>query len=79
MGINSADLYNVTERTGDTITYNRTKTKARRLDGAKMMVNIPKAILHWLRSTKTQVANDSLISIATMQMKETSTKPSTTA
>ena len=28
MGINSADLYNVTERTGDTITYNRTKTKA---------------------------------------------------
>lgn len=45
MGINSADLYNVTERTGDTITYNRTKTKARRLDGAKMMVNIPKAIL----------------------------------
>lgn len=45
MGINSADLYNVTERTGDTITYNRTKTKARRLDGAKMMVNIPKTIL----------------------------------
>lgn len=45
MGINSADLYNVTERIGDTITYNRTKTKARRLDGAKMMVNIPKAIL----------------------------------
>ena len=45
MGINSADLYNVTERTGDTITYNRTKTKARRLDGAKLMVNIPKAIL----------------------------------
>lgn len=45
MGINSADLYNVTERTGDTITYYRTKTKARRLDGAKMMVNIPKAIL----------------------------------
>lgn len=45
MGINSADLYNATERTGNTITYNRTKTKARRLDGAKMMVEIPKTIL----------------------------------
>lgn len=45
MGINSADLYNATERTGNTITYNRTKTKARRLDGAKMMVEIPKIIL----------------------------------
>lgn len=45
MGINSADLYNATERIGNTITYNRTKTKARRLDGAKMMVEIPKTIL----------------------------------
>lgn len=54
MGINSADLYNVTERTGDTITYNRTKTKARRLDGAKMMVNIPKAILPLVEKYKDQ-------------------------
>ena len=42
MGINSADLYNATEMRGNTIIYNRTKTKARRLDGAKMMVDIPK-------------------------------------
>lgn len=44
MGINSADLYNVTDMEDNTITYNRTKTKARRLDGAKMMVNIPKIV-----------------------------------
>lgn len=35
MGINSADLYNATEMKGSTIIYNRTKTKDRRLDGAK--------------------------------------------
>ena len=29
---------------GNTIIYNRTKTKARRLDGAKMMVDIPKIV-----------------------------------
>lgn len=44
MGINSADLYNATEMKGSTIIYNRTKTKDRRLDGAKMMVDIPKII-----------------------------------
>ncbi|MGJ0550856.1 phage integrase SAM-like domain-containing protein [Phocaeicola vulgatus] len=44
MGINSADLYNATEMRGNTIIYNRTKTKARRLDGAKMMVDIPKIV-----------------------------------
>ncbi len=44
MGINSADLYNATEMKGSTIIYNRTKTKARRLDGAKMMVDIPKIV-----------------------------------
>lgn len=43
-GINSADLYNATEMRGNTIIYNRTKTKARRLDGAKMMVDIPKIV-----------------------------------
>ena len=40
MGINSADLYNATEMRGNTIIYN----KARRLDGAKMMVDIPKIV-----------------------------------
>ena len=44
MGINSADLYNATEMRGNTIIYNRTKPKARRLDGAKMMVDIPKIV-----------------------------------
>lgn len=44
MGINSADLYNATEMKGNTIIYNRTKTKARRLDGAKMIVDIPKMV-----------------------------------
>ena len=44
IGINSADLYNATEMKGNTIIYNRTKTKARRLDGAKMMVEIPKMV-----------------------------------
>ena len=44
MGINSADLYNATEMRGNTIIYNRTKTKTRRLDSAKMMVDIPKIV-----------------------------------
>ena len=44
MGINSADLYNATEMRWNAIVYNRTKTKARRLDGAKMMVDIPKIV-----------------------------------
>ena len=42
MGMNSADLYNATEMKGYTITYNRTKTKDRRLDKAQMKVDIPK-------------------------------------
>ena len=44
IGINSADLYNATKMRGNTIIYNRTKTKARRLDDAKMMVDIPKIV-----------------------------------
>lgn len=44
IGINSADLYNATKMRGNTIIYNRTKTKAHRLDGAKMMVDIPKIV-----------------------------------
>ena len=45
MGINSADLYNATEMANNTITYNRTKTKDRRLDNAQMKVDIPKIAL----------------------------------
>ena len=36
MGMNSADLYNATDLKNGTITYNRMKTRERRLDGAKM-------------------------------------------
>ena len=43
--MNSADLYNVTDLNNGTITYNRMKTKERRLDGAKMQVNVPRLIL----------------------------------
>ena len=42
MGMNSADLYNATEMKDNTIIYNRTKTKDRRLDKAQMKVDIPK-------------------------------------
>lgn len=52
MGINSADLYNATEMVGNTIIYNRTKTKDRRLDGAKMMVDIPKIVLPLIEKYK---------------------------
>lgn len=45
MGMNSADLYFATDLKNGTITYNRTKTKARRLDGAKMQVDIPKVVM----------------------------------
>lgn len=41
IGMNSADLFNCTELSDDTITYYRTKTTARRLDKAKMEVQIP--------------------------------------
>lgn len=45
MGINSADLYNATELIGNRLIYNRTKTKDRRLDKAKMEVVVPSMIL----------------------------------
>lgn len=41
IGMNSADLFNCTEFSDDTITYYRTKTTARRLDKAKMEVMLP--------------------------------------
>ena len=45
MGMNSADLYFATDIRDNTITYNRTKTKARRLDEAKMQVDIPHIVM----------------------------------
>jgi len=44
MGMNSADLFNATEYDGEFITYNRTKTKDRRNDKAKMVVRIYPAL-----------------------------------
>lgn len=44
--MNSADLYNATEIKGEYITYNRTKTKDRRNDNARMEVRIHPAIKH---------------------------------
>ena len=41
IGMNSADLFNCKQINDDTITYYRTKTTARRLDKAKMVVKIP--------------------------------------
>ena len=52
MGMNSADLYNATEIVGNTIIYNRTKTKARRLDNAKMAVDVPKIVLPLIEKYK---------------------------
>ena len=40
MGMNSADLYNATEYDGTTIIYDRTKTKDRRRDNARIQVDI---------------------------------------
>lgn len=45
MGINSVDLYNATDLRGNRLVYNRTKTKDRRLDKAKMEVIVPDMIL----------------------------------
>ena len=45
MGINSADLFNATELIDNRLIYNRTKTKDRRLDKAKMEVVMPDLVL----------------------------------
>ena len=45
MGINSVDLYNATELKGNKLVYCRTKTKDRRLDKAKMEVDVPNMVL----------------------------------
>lgn len=44
MGINSVDLFNATEYDGTVLTYYRTKTKGRRMDKAKMEVDVPKIL-----------------------------------
>ena len=44
IGINSVDLFNATEYDGSVLTYYRTKTKGRRMDKAKMMVEVPKVL-----------------------------------
>ena len=45
MGINSVDLYNATEIRDNKLIYNRTKTKDRRHDKAKMEVVVPDIML----------------------------------
>lgn len=52
MGMNSVDLYNATEFSDGKITYNRTKTKDRRLDHARMEVVVPKIILPLIEKYK---------------------------
>jgi len=46
IGMNSADLYNACRQEGDTIIYNRSKTRERRNDEALMKVNIPHQVRH---------------------------------
>lgn len=41
MGINSVDLYNAIDLQGNRLIYNRAKTKDRRLDNARMEVEVP--------------------------------------
>lgn len=45
MGINSVDLYNASGISDNRLVYNRTKTKDRRLDKAKMEVIVPDMVL----------------------------------
>lgn len=52
MGMNSVDLYNAKELRYDVITYNRTKTKDRRQDKAKMMVVVPEFLRPLLKKYK---------------------------
>ena len=49
IGMNSADLYNCTEMEGGSITYYRTKTTDRRLDKAKMKVDVLPILLPLMR------------------------------
>lgn len=54
MGINSVDLYTATGLNGNRLIYNRSKTKDRRLDQAKMEVDLPDMILPLIEKYKDQ-------------------------
>lgn len=45
IGMNEADLYNCTSFRNGIITYNRTKTKNRRKDGAVMVIEVPTEVI----------------------------------
>ena len=74
MGINSADLYNATEMKGNTITYYRTKTKDRRLDNAKMVVDIPKIVQPLIEKYRDNTGKRLFNFINTMGMKRPLTR-----
>ena len=50
--MNSADLYNATELKDGKLTYYRTKTKDRRNDNAKMVVDVPTFIMPLINKYK---------------------------
>ena len=52
IGMNSADLYNATEMKDGKLTYYRTKTKDRRNDKAKMVVEVPSFIMPLIEKYK---------------------------
>lgn len=52
IGMNSADLYNATELKDGKLTYYRTKTKDRRNDNAKMVVDVPTFIMSLINKYK---------------------------
>lgn len=78
MGINSADLYNATEMVNNTIIYNRTKTKDRRLDNAQMKVAIPKIALPLIEKYRDKSGKRLFNFTNTMQTKKVSIRLSTT-
>lgn len=78
MGMNSADLYNATEITGNTIIYNRTKTKDRRLDKAQRRLMYLSSSNLSLRSIKIIQVNASSTFTSIMLMRRALTRLSTT-
>ena len=78
MGINSADLYNATEMVNNTIIYNRTKTKDRRLDNAQMKVDIPKIALPLIEKYRDKSGKRLFNFTNIMQTKKVSIRLSTT-
>ena len=68
--MNSADLYNATDYENGIITYYRTKTKERRLDGAKMQVIVHEMFLLLIEKYRDKTENEFLIFINTMRTKK---------